>query len=217
MHNITLVCTRHRELGKCNSNELYQIIESINPDIIFEEVSPDLFDRFYKLNDIPNETLEIITVKRYLQNHKIDHIPVDIVPSPNLTTSQINYMFATFRKDDVYKKLAIEQYKMTESDGFAYLNSKKCMELINEQKLAEKNLMEFMMNEIQLSEIYKLFYEEVEKRENQMLQNIYDYSKRHTYDRAIFYTGTAHKKSIMQKIPAFESKENFKLNWIFYE
>jgi len=38
MYNITLVCTAHKPLGNCNSEELYKIIEKINPEVIFEEI-----------------------------------------------------------------------------------------------------------------------------------------------------------------------------------
>ncbi len=37
MYNITLICTRHSEIGECNINALYKIIERIEPDLIFEE------------------------------------------------------------------------------------------------------------------------------------------------------------------------------------
>ncbi|MEI9943297.1 MAG: hypothetical protein WDN26_03680 [Chitinophagaceae bacterium] len=216
MYNIILVCTIHSEIGKCNSSELHQIIESINPDVIFEEICPDLFDRIYKKNDIPFEPLEIKAIKRYLQDHAIEHIPVDIDPDPNLSLNDIKYMFDAFKKYDVYKKLDIEQYKMTETDGFSFLNSKRFTQLHEEKKLTETRLMEFMMTQIQQTRIYKLFYEEQETRENSWLQNIYNYSKKYTYNKAIFYCGASHRKSIKQKIEEFERKEQSKLIWTFY-
>ena len=48
MNNITLICTVHEEKGICNINELYKIIERINPEIIFEEINPSAFDEYYK-------------------------------------------------------------------------------------------------------------------------------------------------------------------------
>jgi hypothetical protein len=56
MYNITLICSRHDELGKWNSNELYQILEKVNPDIIFEE--------------IPSSRYYISTKKCLLQNNR---------------------------------------------------------------------------------------------------------------------------------------------------
>ncbi|MEI2755789.1 MAG: hypothetical protein V9F46_04950 [Chitinophagaceae bacterium] len=219
MHNITLVSTIHSERGKCNSNEFFQIITSINPDVIFEEVCPELFDRFYKKYDIPIEIepLEIKAVKRYLQGHDIKHFPVDIEPDPNRTMRDIEYMFHSFKKYAVYKKLEDEQCRMTESGGFSFLNSKRFTQILEEKKMIELRLLEFIMNRTKLSNIYKLFYEEQDNRENKWLQNIYDYSKEHSYDTAIFYCGASHRESIMQKIHKYEKEGNFKLNWTFYE
>jgi len=64
MYNITLISTSHRGLGKCNSDELHKIIESISPDVIFEELSHDLLDRFYTGNQIPIEPPEIKSIKK---------------------------------------------------------------------------------------------------------------------------------------------------------
>lgn len=217
MHNITLIGTVHSENGKCNSDELYKIIETIGPEVIFEELSNDLFDRFYKGNQLSDESLEIKCIKIYLQNHNIKHIPVDIDVSPNLSTSEIEYMFNTFKKYDVYKKLDNEQNLLTAKDGFAYLNSNNCSELFEKKKITEKNLMEFGINKNLLFHIYKLFHEEHDNRENIMLQNIYNYSKENQYNLAVLLIGSAHRNSVMQKITEYETKEKLKLNWTFYK
>ena len=216
MHNITLIATVHSENGKCNSDELYKIIESINPEVIFEELSNDLFDKFYNGNQIPNESVEMKCIERYLQNHNIRHIPVDIDVSPNLSNAEINYMFNSFRKYDVYKKLEYERDLLTAQEGFDYLNSKKCSELFDKMKIAEKNLIEFEISKNMLFHIYKLFHQEHDNRENAMLQNIYNYCKENRYNQAVFLIGSAHRSSIMQKITECERKESLKLNWIFY-
>jgi len=39
VYNITLINSVHKKLGKCNSNELYKIIERIQPEVIFEKPS----------------------------------------------------------------------------------------------------------------------------------------------------------------------------------
>src|SRR6476620_11701682 len=99
MYNVTLVCTHHSDLGKCNSDELYKIIESIRPDVIFEELTPDLFDRFYNKNNIPFETPEVKSVRRYIKNHSISHFPVDINVTGTSTTTDIYFVFNTIRNN----------------------------------------------------------------------------------------------------------------------
>ncbi|MEQ1625712.1 MAG: hypothetical protein ABL870_13510, partial [Sediminibacterium sp.] len=72
------------------------------------------------------------------------------------------------------------------------------------------------INKDKFFETNKLWKNINEKRENEMLENIYNYSKEHSYDKAVFTLGSAHRKSIMKKIQEFEKKEKFKLNWTFY-
>ena len=84
-------------------------------------------------------------------------------------------------------------------------------------KITEKQLIEFSgINKDILLHIYQLFHKEHDNRENVMLQNIYNYSKENQYNQAVFLLGYAHRKSIEQKISEYETKEKFKLNWIFY-
>jgi len=216
MYNITLVCTNHSELGKCNSDELHKIIELINPDVIFEELSQDLFDKFYKQNQIPDESPEIKSIKMYLRNHNIEHIPVDIDVSQDLSTSDIEYMFNTFKQYDVYKKLEDEQTLMTEQNGYVFLNSKRNDELIEKKKVTEKNLMQFMAFKSNFHSIWKLFYEEHDNRENKIIENIYSYSKGNQYNQAVLLIGSGHRKSIIEKIKNYKTQEKIKLNWKFY-
>jgi len=70
-----LVFTRHEKLGKCNSNELYQIIETINPEVIFEEIPPSYFGKYYIRKSLNN--LETDTINKYSETHKMEHIPGD--------------------------------------------------------------------------------------------------------------------------------------------
>ena len=209
----------HSVYGKCTSDELYKIIELINPEVIFEELPSSLFDMFYNdnlLNLIPNVPPEVKCVQKYKQSHKIKHVPVDIEENPNLSDSDISYMFDTFNKYDVYRKIENEHYLLTAKEGFDYINSDKCLALFEEQRIAERNIMEFEIHKNILFNIYKLFHEENDNRENSMLQNIYNYSKENQYNQAVFLIGTAHRKSIMQKITEFEGEAEIKINWTFY-
>ena len=217
MYNITLISTKHGELGKCNSDELYRIIESLTPDVIFEELSPEVFDRFYKQNQFPLlDPPEVKSIKRYLQDHNIRQIPIDIDPDQNLTIKDLKYMFETFKKYNVYKEIDKQLDSMIAKDGFSFLNSKKCEEMLEAKKITEKNLLEFMANKDQLIRIWNLFYDEHENRDNEMLKNIYNYCRQNSFNRAIFTLGVGHRNSIIQKIQEYEKKEEFKLNWTFY-
>ena len=106
---------------------------------------------------------------------------------------------------------------MIAQEGFAYLNSENYTKLFEKQRVIEKQLLAFEgINKFMLNNIYKKFYEEQENRENEMLRNIYIYSKEHHYNQAVFFIGSAHRNSIIRKIAEFETKENVALNWTFY-
>ncbi len=218
MYKITLICTRHRKLGKCNSNELYKIIEQINPDIIFEEIPPRFFDEFYIEKRRSN--LESEAVSKYKETYTIQHIPVD---SDDIPSESFFKDFENVSKkienllDDyglIYRNSIDINKCYTERYGFKYLNSKHSI-TINEKIYAAIEFGLQKINNNKLSQTFKLWKEINEKRENKMLKNIYEYSKNHKYDKAIFMIGAAHRKSIIQKILKLEKEEDLKLNWTF--
>lgn len=216
MFNVVLISTEHRGSGKCNSEELFKIIEAINPDVIFEEETNDeKFEKYYNDENSFN-SLEVKCIKKYLQNHNVNHIPVDI--KTNFNYREWDYMFETFKKYNVYKQTIKEHCELRDKDGFSYLNSEKCMELFDKMKTTERQLIEFSgINRDELLRIYNSFHKEHDNREDAMLLNIYNYSKQNQYNQAVFLLGYAHRKSIIEKIRKYEPTENFKLNWTFYD
>ena len=76
--------------------------------------------------------------------------------------------------------------------------------------------MEFMICQKKLFQIHELFYEEQNKRENEIIKNIYNYSIENQYLQALVLIGSAHRKSIVEKIEKYKRQENIKLNWTFY-
>ncbi len=218
MYNITLIATNHSEFGKCNSNELCNIIATINPEVIFEELSPILFNFIYNSNSnnlTPDIVTEIKCVKKYLKNHNISHEPVDI-DLRYISDKEQDWMFDIFEKYDAYKKIDYEQYLLAKKNGFDFLNSKKSMDLSEKQKIIKTNIIEVDNQKNELSRIYKLFNLQDDIRENAMLKNIYNYSKENQFNQAVFLIGTAHKKSIMQKITKYEKQSEVKLKWTMY-
>ena len=234
MHNITLISTSHTESGKCNSDELYKIIESINPEVIFEELPPhwsdmfysDSFDMRYSVycdNNLLNRRLvvpfEVKCIKKYKQNYNIKIFPVDIDVNQKSSKYQdeIVFMNFTFMKHDDYIKLDNEQDSLIAREGFDFLNSDKYWDLLEKKEIIEKSIMESEIHKDRLLHTYKLFHEEqYDTRENAMLKNIYNYSKKNQYNQAVFLIGVRHRKSIIQKIIEFEKTSETKLNWTIY-
>ncbi len=215
MHNITLVGTLHSELGKCNADELFKIIEQISPDVVFEELTPYLYDILYNKGIFDESApIEFKCIRRYKQQHNINNIPVDIEVDSTLSNN-VNQMLALFEKYDIYKVLEIEQKKKIELEGFDFLNSDEFSDLVEKQRAIEKKIVE-EINNSKLNRIYKSFLKDLDFRENYMLNTIYNYSLVNDYDHAVFLIGAGHHRSVIRKVAEYQLKETIKMNWSFY-
>lgn len=215
MYNITLISTEHRESGKCNSNELCKIIEIINPDVIFEEeINDEKFQEYYNNKNSFN-SLEVQAIKKYILANDIDHIPVDI--NVNFNFKEWDFMFGTFRRHDIYNDVIKKHCYLRDRYGFDYLNSELCLNLSRNKNEIEKQLIEFSgIYKNRLAHIYNNFHEGHQVRENAMITNIYNFSKKNKYNKAVFLIGYAHRDSIIKRVQKYEPTENLKLNWTFY-
>lgn len=210
MYNITLICTVHSETGKCNSRELYKIIEKFKPEIIFEELSLAAYNQCY---DTQNRiTVETSAIKIYLQNHKIEHIPV----VGTELTKDLDCKLEVLTKYDLYRKLMDNLLSLEGKYGFQFLNSEQCDELHEKITMVEKLILKDK-DDIVLSRIFQLGDATIDKYENEIIKNVYDYSAKNEYNTALMFIGAAHRKSIMQKIQRYERTDNLKLNWTFYK
>jgi len=232
MHNITLIGTTHSKNGLCNSDELYKIIEEIEPNVIFDELPSHFSDMYYSesfdtycTNSImlgrpmPIVPLEVKCVKKYKQNYSIEIIPVDIDNRQKLSEHQeaISSIFLKFFRNDDYKKLDNDIDILAAREGFQFLNSDHFLELLEKRECLEKTILESEIYKKRLLSIYNLFHlEQRENRENVMLNNIYNYSKANEYNQAILLIGANHRKSIMQKIGQYQKLSEIKLNWTIF-
>jgi len=232
MYNITLVGTIHSEKGRCNSDELYKILEAINPEVIFDELPThfsdmyysDSFDRYCANNILLNRhsivvPLEVKCIKKYKKNHNIKICPVDIDTRQKLSKYQqeIFFMMQTFFQYEDYRKLDNKKEALIAQEGFHFLNSNKFLDFIERKEVMESNIMESEIQKDRLLKIYKLFHaEQYDSRENAMLENIYNYSEENPFNQAVFLIGAEHKKSMIRKITAYEKLSAIKLKWTMY-
>jgi len=207
MYNITIVFTAHKENGNCNSFELCKIIESINPEIIFEELSIEAFDRSYNLQNLT--TLETNSVKYYQLIYDIKHIPV-VGRELNI---DLKLQILTKNKD--YCSL-IERLETLEAQlGFQFLNSSICDTIFDKLKEVEQTILKEKNDEF-LNQIIVNSDKEINRYENEIIDNIYSYSKLNKYDKAILFLGAAHKKSFMKKIHTVKDPQIININWTIY-
>ena len=217
MYRVTLISTEHMEAGNCNSDELLKIMMSIEPDVIFEEEPNDDHYKSYYDNTNSFNSLEVKAIKKYRVIHDVIHIPVD-KPTNELVSLQIlDLLTKKYRQNNVYDQLVKEHCSLRNKYGFDYLNSEKCLILFQRMKLVEEQIVRKSESEkFNLKEFQNLLQQELEMRENAMLQNINRFSNSNKFEQAIFFLGYAHRESIMNKILKRNPEEMGKLNWTFY-
>jgi GxxExxY protein len=105
MKKITLIGTMHKEIGKCNGNELYNILEKIKPDVIFEETSRYKNMLTYTWGIDPNSP-ELRAIQKYIQNHNANCIPVDNLEKPkNFDELEMIFAKAIMGKNECNREL----------------------------------------------------------------------------------------------------------------
>ena len=193
--SITLIATRHKENGQCNSIELYRIIERIASDVIFEEIPPAKFDAVYK--ELRHPSLEILTIKRYLQSHPIPHFPVflDIDEVDGFFTrsdfNTMSYIFVNYSPE--YKSVYNQRQLLADNNGFPYLNSKEWTMLSERMDVLEQEVIKKINNE-KLYQRAKDWSNELDVRENEMIKNIYKYVENNGYEKGLFLVGVEHRR-----------------------
>lgn len=208
MHNITLICTVHKDMGKCNSKELLKLIKKNKPDVIFEELSETTYRECYELG---RETLESSAIKMYLEDNNVNHIPVVGTELSDAFTQKHEINKTHNGCNKLFARLLSLQYEY----GFNYLNSKYVDQLFDVFTKLEQDIVEYSKDDV-ITNIYKKAYENFDIYENDIVENIYNYSALNTYDKALMFIGSAHRKSIIDKINRKNQKEELKLNWTFY-
>ncbi len=133
MRRITLVCTAHREIGKCNEHELVKILLAVGPEVIFEEIRPGDFESSYA--DESKYNVEMRAIKEYLKVRKARQVPVDDYETPEGFGSYMRALeeFVASRSGayrDAIDEMSRKQFEL----GFSYLNSSAFISSIKESE-----------------------------------------------------------------------------------
>lgn len=203
--NIILISTRHKEIGKCNADELCGIIEKIRPEVIFLEALHETYssyDTTLLSFGIYHRQLEIKALQKYGSKASFTYVPV----LDSELSEALEEKFAIVCENRELQKLIDNYNSLVQENGFEFLNSDLSVMLHEEMRILECRLMNG-------NELSKVADKDVDEYENSMLRNIYSYSKDSEFNTAIFMCGSAHRKSIIEKIKA---QEEATPNWTFY-
>ena len=210
MHNIIFISTIHKEIGECNANELCKIIEKLNPEVIFLEAVDETYSTYenylFSTYGVYHKKLELSAIQKYSLTHSFKYVPV----CENYLSEVFYQKNRIVCENKDLQKLIDNSIFMTATYGFSFLNSLESINLQEEMRMLESQI----LSGTNLNRIVK---EDIDAYENPMIQNIYLYCKNHQFNTAIFMCGAAHRKSIIEKIEKFNIQEEIKLNWTVFE
>jgi len=210
MYKITFVSTVHEENGKCNTDELYKILEKVNPEVIFLEALDDTYSNYEKMVfssfGVYHRKLEIRAIQKFCLNNSCEYIPV-------LDNGLSDSFERKYDKVCQYREIQelIDNFNFLASEyGFNFLNSIESINHQDQMRILESKLS--INPELELD-----FNLDIDEYENSMMRNIYSYCKNNKFNSAIFMCGVAHRKSIIEKIEKFSAHEHVNINWVVYE
>ena len=216
MFNVTVIFTRHDELGNCNSRELLKIIESKQPDVIFEEIGYVVYDQVYVQQN--RMKLESEAVKAFFMTNNLEHIPVDTFDCPDDYYRGRNHLGDVLQKyfnKSERLKLAINQLiDYAHVGGFSFLNSDQNDILLDTIEREESHILAEIADD-KLNHLAQLEKEFNSKRDEVMIDNIYKYGEEQAFQTAIFLIGAGHRRSIKRKLDKIEPRNGVEIKWHF--
>lgn len=209
MHNKTFVGTVHKEIGKCNADELCKILEKVTPDVIFLEALDDTYSKYQQIIfsdfEVFHAKLEIRAFQKYSRVYKFKYVPV--------LGEELSYSFEEkfnlICQDIKFQKMLDNFESQTGMYGFDFLNSMEGMEF-------QKAMHDYGNSLISDIAIVQQFDNDIDEYENSMLRNIYKYFTNNKFKNAIFMCGNAHRQSIIKKLKEYKDKGIIDIKWNIY-
>ena len=207
MHKITLVASAHRESGLCNAEELLKILRAIEPDTIFEESRPSELDSY--------RPLEVRAITKYRDSKVFQRVPVDRYDIPANFVAETQRVFDCVKQtSQEYLVLNEEHYNSVYRYGFEYLNSSACATMMARlSEIEEKTIIG--THDAELIRGLERWRDAIQRREREMIGNIYEYCRENVFDTGVFLVGAAHKTAIVKEIEKHASTKAVLVNWNF--
>lgn len=214
MRKITLVFTAHRENGLCNVGELVMILRSLEPQVIFEETHPSDFDSYYKHGT--KRKLEAQAIKRYSELRVFNQVPVDRYDMPGNLFVESQKVFAfVAQTTEEYVALDEQNAESVFRLGFSYLNSAACAAVMDRLSDIEEKVIREAGDQALIRALnnWRHF---MQKREREMVSNIYEYCGDRVFDAGVFLVGVAHRTNVVKEIDRCATIERDLIDWKFF-
>jgi hypothetical protein len=199
---LIIVGTSHEENGQTNVDDLYNIICEIEPESIFEEIPIDLYSRIYETNELP-ETIEVKAVRKYVNSHKIDHLPIDLnnlgSVSRNLGLKNIDEEISEYINQSSNSRIVELGRKLEymDSKGHKQINSKRHFSLDRKKRKLTVKYLQMNNRELYLKNmVQNEFHFGI--REYNMITEINKNIRK--YNKSLLLIGYYHLESISLKL-----------------
>ena len=136
MSTVIVIGTAHYVDGVCTSEKLYEIIQKINPEVVFCEASPEKLPQYLKRTDV--NTPEMNVINRLNQEEKfIEIVPVDVNEDP--FDQRLEAMFELIKREmEEYLGATRMLFSETYLKGLPFLNSVDCDKICRDKNSMEK-------------------------------------------------------------------------------
>jgi hypothetical protein len=216
MNNVFVVFTVHKDCGFANSASLLDFLERHRPEVIFLELPPYAYDRYYSLL-YTRSSLESIAVRQYREKQPfVKLIPVDMTVSNDFIDSHEEWFEEIARMNPEMCRILDANMRDQEEIGFSYLNSDRCSQRWVAIYAAIKDTIDGL-NDPELSERFESWSNMHEHRDQTMISNINQYCREHDFERGVFLIGAAHRRSIIEKLTMADCEEENHIGWSWQE
>src|SRR5690606_20549000 len=141
MNQITFISTIHKEIGKCNANELYKIIDKLKPEVIFLEAIDETYSEYEKFlfstYGVDHQKLEISAIQKYSYKTSFQYVPVCEIGLSDAFHKKINLVC----QNRELQKLIDNFNYLAAMNGFEFLNSLECIDLQEEMRALESRIL----------------------------------------------------------------------------
>ena len=207
MPDIVLLCSVHKDNGKCSSKELVRILELIKPDVLFQEVS-------YTEHSGNDSILEIRAIAEYLTRNSLQQIPVDTLGGSAIENENLDPVIKRVSRISPTYRSAWDNYihPFENTRGFEYLNSRLSDYMLRQVDSIITTALE-QLNDAGLLKVYAEWKLYNSQREDAMVRNVYEFCRFNDFKKGVFLFGSAHRLSLIRKIQAVKRTEKVRVNW----
>jgi len=201
----------HKENGLCSEHELLKILETVGPDVVFEEIRPADFDSYYR--DRSRSRLETRAVIRYLKVRSAQQVPVDDYVIPESFPRDIASLDEYVGSNSIeYCELMDEIDQKTHLLGFRYLSSSE-FEALNKRASESYEKSIAISSSEDLKNRLSMLNDQLRKRDASMVEKIYDFCRNNQFTEGVFLVGAGHKSSIVEDIENRMKTEANLVDW----